>query len=169
MNYLKYLGIFMLFIAAGFYGMILLSPSQITFQVNEDIQAPPSQVYDAIANPQRMTHWMHGLEGAKQTKGEQIAVGSEYDLFYPKGMTMHRAITSADTFTKITVDGTVTDFFRRADDYTLEQIDTGTTRVSVQVTMTALGMKSKMIMRAEETHKKNTADNLSKLKAYLEK
>ena len=168
MNVMKYIGIFMLFIAAGFYGLILLSPSEITFQVNDDVSAPIQSAFQALHEPQALPNWMHGLDIAKQTKGDGVSIESEYDLFYPKEMVMHRVITVCDTFARLALVGDVPDFFSRTDDYTLEVLDSNHTRISVMVKMKALSMGSRMMLRTEETHKINTANNLSALKKYIE-
>ncbi|MFY9282377.1 MAG: hypothetical protein WAO92_10295, partial [Bacteroidia bacterium] len=73
-----------------------------------------------------------------------------------------------DTFTRLAVVGDVPDFFSRTDDYTLEVLDSNHTRISVMVKMKALSMGSRMMLRTEETHKINTATNLSALKKYIE-
>ena len=168
MQILKYVGIIMLFIAAGFYGMILLAPTEIEYQVNEDINAPIDEVFDAINNPAKMTKWMKGLESVKQTKGAEPAKGSEFDLFYPKEMIMHRITNIYEVPNRIANEGTVKDFFSRADDYTLEALDSNKTRISQRVIMTSLDMKSRMIMKAKDAHKKNTSTNLAALKKLLE-
>ena len=168
MQIMKYIGVFMLFIAAGFYGMILLAPTELEYQVNEDINAPISEVYDAIISPGAMTKWMKGLESVKQTKGAEAGLGSEYDLYYPQEMVMHRVVTVHEAPFRIANEGLVKDFFSRIDDYTLEALDSNTTRVSWRVKMTSLDMKSRMIMKAENSHKANTAANLTSLKKLLE-
>jgi hypothetical protein len=168
MQIIKYIGIILLFIAAGFYGMILLAPTEIEYQVNEDISAPIGEVFDAINNPNKMTKWMKGLESAKQTKGTEASVASEYNLYYPQEMVMHREVNVYEAPVRVAHEGVVKDFFSRIDDYTLEALDSNKTRISQRVKMTSLDMKSRMIMKAEDSHKKNTADNLTALKKMLE-
>lgn len=169
MKWFKYIGLFMLFIAAGFYGLIGLSPSEIQFRVNEDVNAPIDEAYNALHEVKVMPKWMYALEGVKQTQGDGLSATSEYDLFYPNGMTMHRTVNLCDTFTKLAVTGDVPDFFSRTDDYTLEALDSNRTRISVMVKMKALSLGSRLMLRTSETHKKNTATNLTALKGYLEK
>jgi carbon monoxide dehydrogenase subunit G len=166
MQIIKYVGIIMLFVAAGFYGMILLAPSELEYQVNEDIQAPIEEVFEAISSPDMMTKWMKGLESVK---GAEIELSAEYDLYYPQEMIMHRVVKVYEDPTRIVNEGIVKEFFSRLDDYTLEAIDSNKTRVSWRVKMTSLDMKSRMIMKAEDSHKTNTAANLTALKEYLKK
>lgn len=168
MQIIKYVGIIMLFVAAGFYGMILLAPSELEYRVNEDIQAPIEEVFEAISSPDMMTKWMKGLESVKQTRGAETELSAEYDLYYPQEMIMHRVVKVYENPTRIVNEGIVKEFFSRVDDYTLEAIDSNKTRISWRVKMTSLDMKSRMIMKAEESHKTNTAANLTALKKLLE-
>lgn len=168
MNVLKYLGIIMLFVAAGFYGMILLSPEEIDFRVNEDINAPIDEVYQGIANPQTWSKWVEGIEQVKQRKGDGFSQGSETDVYFPQEMIMNRTLRLAEQNDQIVLHGEVVDFFSKTESYKLEALDSNTTRVSCTVNMRALKNKSRMVMRAKETHVANMAKSLTALKNYLE-
>mgnify|MGYP006117541623 FL=1 len=168
MNILKYLVIIVLFVAAGFYGMILLSPSEIEFRVNEDISAPIDEVYKGITNPQTWGKWVEGVERVKQKKGDGFSQGSVSDVFFPQEMMMTKELRLAEVNKQIVLHGVVIDFFSKTESYILEVLDSNTTRVSCSIKMKALKNKSKMIMRAKETHTQNMAKNLTSLKNYLE-
>tara|TARA_B110000879_G_C11181757_1_gene518833 strand:+ start:3391 stop:3900 length:510 start_codon:yes stop_codon:yes gene_type:complete len=168
MNILKYLVIIVLFVAAGFYGMILLSPSEIEFRVNEDISAPIDEVYKGITNPQTWGKWVEGVERVKQKKGDGFSQGSVSDVFFPQKMMMTKELRLAEVNKQIVLHGVVIDFFSKTESYILEVLDSNTTRVSCSIKMKALKNKSKMIMRAKETHTQNMAKNLTSLKNYLE-
>ncbi|MFB1002514.1 MAG: SRPBCC family protein [Bacteroidia bacterium] len=168
MNILKYLVIIVLFVAAGFYGMILLSPSEIEFRVNEDISTPIDEVYKGITNPQTWGKWVEGVERVKQKKGDGFSQGSVSDVFFPQEMMMTKELRLAEVNKQIVLHGVVIDFFSKTESYILEVLDSNTTRVSCSIKMKALKNKSKMIMRAKETHTQNMAKNLTSLKNYLE-
>lgn len=159
----------MLFIGAGFFGMLLMVPSELEYVVNEDINVPASEVFKGINDPEDMVKWMTGLKSVKQVKGDGPGVHSEYDLFYPQDMIMHRTTNVYDLDSRIVNNGEVKDFFNRIDDYTIKALDSSKTRISWKVKMKSLNMGSRMILKAEDTHKNNTAENLTALKTYLEK
>lgn len=169
MNFVKYLGIIVLFVAAAFYGMILLSPSHIDFRVNEDINVPIGEVYEGILNPKTWQNWTEGIENVKQIKGDGFSVGSVAEVYFPQDMIMTRTLRVATSNEQLVLYGEVKDFFSKTETYTLEALDSGTTRVSCTVKMKALKNKSKMILKAEETHRNNMAQSLIALKIFLEK
>lgn len=158
----------MLFVAAAYLGMVWMAPSSISFQVNEDINASNEVVYKALYNEGEMTEWMHGLKAAKQTRGEGMSIASEYQLHYPDNMIMNRTVTQCIPNSRLSFKGEVTDFFTRADDYSLQELDSNHTRISCKVEMKSLSLKSKLMLIAKETHQKNTSSNLASLKSYLE-
>lgn len=168
MKILKYSVIVLLFVASGFYGMIILSPSEIEFRVNEDINAPVDEVYKGVINPQTWAKWVEGVERVKQKKGNGFSQGSVSEVFFPQEMMMTKELRLAEVNKQIVLHGVVIDFFSKTESYTLEVLDSSTTRVSCSVNMKALKNKSKMIMRAKETHTQNMANNLTSLKNYLE-
>ncbi|MEN8732860.1 MAG: SRPBCC family protein [Bacteroidia bacterium] len=166
-NVLKYIGILLLFVAAGFYGMILLSPSEINFRVNEDVQAPIAEVYDAIANPSRWKKWMMNIQKIEQVKGDGLLQGSVTEVHYPQEMVLTRTLTLAEPNQQVVLDGIVKDFYQKVESYKLEALDSNTTRISCNVKMVALKTRSKMVLQVEETHVKNMAEALTSLKTYL--
>lgn len=168
MNIRKYLVIITIFVAAGFYGMILLSPSEIEFRVNEDIEAPVETVYKGIINPQTWGNWVEGIVRVNPKKGDGFSQGSVSEVFFPQDMMMTKELRRAEINKEVVLHGVVIDFFSKTESYTLEVLDSNTTRVSCIVKMKALKNKSKMIMRAKETHTQNMAKNLTSLKNYLE-
>ena len=168
---MRYFGIFLLFAGAAIAGMIFMAPSEITFQVNEDFNAPVSEVFDGISNSDVMPKWINGVKSVKQTKGDGAAVGSIYDMFH-KGegnMVMSREITTCDVDQAYGFIDNVPDFMERVSKTTFEQLDSTHTRISTKVTMKALGVKMKLFMYNDETHIKNAKDDYIRLKEYLEK
>ncbi len=169
MNIVKYAGIVMLFIAAAFYGMILLSPTQIEFRVNEDINAPIIEVYSGIANPTTWKIWIEGIEKVKQLNGDGFLAGSITEVYFPQDMVMKRTLRVATENEQLVLHGEVKDFFSKTETYNLEALDSATTRVSCTVKMKALKNKSKMILKAKDTHSNNMKKSLIALKIFLEK
>ena len=51
MKLLKYTGIFIVFIAAAYYGLVFMAPKELTFQVNEDFNAPIDSVFLFMKDP----------------------------------------------------------------------------------------------------------------------
>ena len=168
MNILKYLVIILFFVAAGFYGMIVLSPSEIEFRVNEDINAPIDKVYKGLISPQTWGKWVEGVESVKQKKGDGFSQGSVSEVFFPQEMMMTKELRTAELNKQVVLHGIVIDFFSKTESYTLQVLDSNTTRVSCSVKMKAIKNKSKMVMQAKETHSQNMAKNLNSLKNYLE-
>lgn len=171
MQWLKYIGIFMLFVVAAFFGMIWMAPSEVSFRVNEDINAPIDEVFSKVADYQNFKEWINGVQSTKQERGAGAGVGSSYKLFY-KGegqMIMDLKITGFESEKTYAYIGEVEDFMRVNVMMTFEAIDSNLTRISMQNKIEALSSRMKMFMYAEETHKKNASDNLEALKQFIEK
>jgi uncharacterized protein YndB with AHSA1/START domain len=171
MKWFTYIGIFMLFIAAAYFGMIWMAPSEVSFQVNDDINAPITEVFDAATNPQKFGKWINGVTAVKQVKGDGAATDSEYDLYF-KGseqMILRQRVTLLESDKTYAYIGTVPDFMEVTSTTSFEAIDNTTTRVQTKNTMKPLSNKMKMFMYAKETHTKNAASNLTRLKEFVEK
>lgn len=168
---MKYLGIFMLFLVAAVAGLIVLSPEEVAFQVNEDVNAPIAEVFDATTNPARLSKWMNGVKSVKQLRGNGAAVGAEYDLYFEGegNMVITHKVNVLDHNEQYSYTGTVVDFMKVNSNTTYEALDSTTTRISTKVSMKPLSVKMKMFMYMEDTHRKNAANNYNSLKDYLEK
>ena len=171
MKMMRYVGIFLAFVGVAFAGMLLMAPSEVAFQVNEDINAPISEVYDAITNHNKMAKWINGVESTKQTKGDGCAIGSEYDLFFQGdgGMVLNHKVNTAETNKMYAYTGTVKDFFKMTSVTEFEALDSATTRIQSKVTMEPLSNKFKLFMYAKDTHIKNAKDNYTRLQDFLAK
>ncbi|MDB9883122.1 SRPBCC family protein [Bacteroidia bacterium] len=171
MQYLKYFGIFLLFLVAGFFGMIWMAPSEVSFQVNEDINAPITEVFDATTNPQKLSKWIAGVNTVKQVKGDGSAKGSAYDLFFEGegNMIMRQTVNVFEPNKLYAYKGIVEDFMEVVSSTEYEALDSNSTRIFTKVSIRPLSQKMKMFMHAKETHKKNSAANFTRLKKYLEK
>lgn len=82
---------------------------------------------------------------------------------------MTRTLRLAEQNEQLVLHGEVVDFFSKTESYKLEALDSNTTRVSCTVKMRALKNKSRMVMRAKDTHIANMAKSLTALKDYLER
>lgn len=171
MKWFKYIGIFMLFIAAGFYGMLLLAPSEVNVQVNKDINAPIDAVYAALSDHKHFPEWIRGVKSTRQLSGDGPGNRAEYSVaFEGQGnMVMKHKTTVYEPHNQYAYIGTVDDFMEVNSNTTLEALDSNSTRISTKLTIKALSNKMKMFMYADETHRKNAADNYVRLKEYLEK
>lgn len=168
---MKYVGIFMLFLVAAIVGLILLAPEEVVFQVNEDINAPVQEVFHATTSASELQNWINGVESVNQIKGNGAEVRAEYELHF-KGegdMVINHKINLIEANKQYAYTGTVTDFMEVNSNTTYEALDSNTTRISTKMRMKPLGIKFKMFMYLEETHKKNAAANYTRLKEYLEK
>ena len=170
MQYLKYFGILLLFLAAGFYGVIWMAPSEVSFQVNEDIHAPITEVFDATTNPHKLSKWITGVNTVKQVKGDLASKGSEYDLYFEGegNMIMRQTVNVFEANKLYAYKGVVEDFMEVISSTEYEALDSNSTRIFTTVSIRPLSQKMKMFMYAKETHKKNSAANYNRLKEYLE-
>ena len=161
----------MLFIAAAFFGMIFLAPDEVSVQVNEDINAPAGEVFDAICNHIHFKEWISGVKATRQTNGDGPGTNAIYALtFEGEGnMVMNHNTTVFEPDSRYAYQGEVSDFMQVNSYNELQVLDSNRTRISTKLTIKALSSKMKMFMYAEETHRKNAADNLIRLKEYLEK
>ena len=171
MKWFKFVGVFLLFIGAGYFGMIWMAPEEVSVQVNEDINAPISQVFVAATDYQTFPKWINGVQAAKQLAGDGAEVGSEYELNY-KGegkMVMNHKVTALEANSLYAYVGTVVDFMQVNSSTAFESLDSTHTRVKTTLTLKPLSNRMKMFMYADETHKKNAASNLTELKEFIEK
>lgn len=168
MRIIKFGGIFLLFVAAAYFGMILLAPSEVSFQVNEDINAPIEEVYTTYTTAEDMGKWMKGVKQVKTVPGKDKPT---VDIYYEgKGeMIMRHTALVGNAPSEYSCTNEVKDFFKRDEQARFEVVDSTTTRVKLKVKITALSTRMKLFMYAEDTHKNNMATNLSALKTLLEK
>lgn len=161
----------MLFLGAGYFGMIWMAPSEVSLQVNEDIEAPIGEVFSAVTDYTVFPKWINGVQAAKQVKGNTAEEGAEYQLnFKGEGkMVMNHKVTVLETNSRYAYTGTVKNFMEVLSNTTLEVVDSNTTRVKTKLTLKPLSNRMKMFMYADETHKRNAAANLNRLKEYVEK
>ena len=169
MNWIKYIGIFILFVAVAYAGMILLAPSEVSVQVNEDINAPIDQVFDASTDYTQFSKWINGVKSAKKVRGEVATVGAEYKVYFEGDMNLNHKVTFIEENKQYAYSGVVQDFFQITSKTSFEAVDSNTTRVMTKLTMKPLSTKMKMFMYFEETHKKNAAANLASMKEFLER
>ena len=161
----------MLFLGAGYFGMIWMAPEKVSVQVNEDINASVSQVFEAATDYHTFPKWINGVQAAKQVSGDGAEVGSEYELnFKGEGkMVMNHKVTALETNSSYAYVGTVVDFMQVNSSTSFESLDSTRTRVKTTLTLEPLSNRMKMFMYADETHKKNAASNLTALKEFIEK
>jgi len=168
MIWVKYIGIFILFLTLAFVGMILLAPSEVTVQVNEDIKAPVNVVFESHSNYSHFSKWINGVKSAKQTKGDGISVGSEYEVLFEDDKVLIHTPTLIENNKRYAYTAEVADFFNLSSNTIFEALDTNSTRVMTKLSLSPSSWKMKMFMYFEKTHRQNAANNLTSLKNYLE-
>lgn len=169
MKFLKYVGIFILFVVAAIFGMTLLAPDEVSFRVNYDINAPIERVYKATTNHTEFKHWISGVEATRQIEGEGVASGASYDLtFAGEGnMVMRHKAKVVEPNARYAYMGTVKDFMEVSSDTKYIALDSANTRLTTKISMKTLSNKMKVFMYSKETHIKNATQNYERLRDYL--
>ena len=80
MKIAKYVGIFSAFLVAAVGGLIVLSPSEVEYTVNKDMNAPLQECWLTATDYNKASNWVAGLTSVKQTSGIELAEGSSYNL-----------------------------------------------------------------------------------------
>ena len=170
MKIAKYVAIFSAFLFAGFGGLVLLSPSEIEYTVNKDINAPLNECWETMTNFNEATNWIAGLTTVQQIKGSDCAEGSEYKLTYGEdenAMVMNVRITVFDPQKQLASRGTVENFLDKQSVTTFQLVDSTTTRLSTRVKMKALSFRMKLFMNNQKSFKQAEAENLDNLQSYI--
>lgn len=172
MKIVKYVGIFSVFLLAAFGGLVLLSPSELEYTVNKDINAPLEKCWRTATDIHQAPNWISGLTSVKQTKGNTLTTGATYDMNYGEednSMVMKQKVTVLTPSEQITFLGTVENLVTKNSSTTFKFVDSTTTRLSTKVKMKALSYKMKLFMNNEKSFKNAEAENLNQLQAYIEK
>ena len=80
MKLLKYTGIFIVFIAAAYYGLVFMAPKELTFQVNEDFNAPIDSVFLFMTDPSYLSQWVEGIDSVNEEINTNSGVGNHLPL-----------------------------------------------------------------------------------------
>ena len=170
MKILKYTGVFLVLIVASYFGLIFMAPSELTFQVNEDFDAPVDKVFSSMTDPLLLPQWVDGVDDVSTGSGHVLEVGGKFQVFYQgeNSMVMDKVVLSLQPNETYSTHGVIKDFFEWNERIQFQSLDTVHTRISTFVTIKSLSNKSRLFMYAEETHKQNVANNYIKLKSLIE-
>ena len=170
MKLLKYTGIFIVFIVAAYYGLVFMAPKELTFQVNEDFNAPIDSVFLFMTDPTYFPQWVEGIDSVHVEINTNSGIGNQFQLYYQgkNSMVMNKTVLSFQTNKAYSTHGSIENFFEWDEKITFESLDHNHTRVSNIITLNSLSHKTRLLMYAEDTHKKNVANNYLKLKELIE-
>jgi uncharacterized protein YndB with AHSA1/START domain len=147
-----------------------MAPSELTFQVNEDFDAPIDKVFSLMTDPLLMPQWVNGVDDVRIGSDHVLEVGEKFQVFYQgeNSMVMDKVVLSLQPNETYSTHGVIKDFFEWNERIQFQSLDTVHTRISTFVTLKSLSNKSRLFMYAEETHKQNVANNYIKLKSLIE-
>ena len=170
MKFLKYTGVFIVFIAVSYFGLVFMAPSKLTFQVNEDFNAPIETVFSSMTDPSILPQWVEGIDSFSAENVIIPKVGDQYKLYFQgeNSMVMNKTVLQYEANKLYSTHGSINDFFDWDEKIAFVALDSNRTRVSNIVTLKSLSQKTRLLMYAEETHKKNVAGNYVKLKKLIE-
>ena len=99
MKLLKYTGIFIVFIAAAYYGLVFMAPKELTFQVNEDFNAPIDSVFLFMTDPSYLSQWVEGIDSVHVEINTNSGIGNQFQLYYQgeNSMVMNKTVLSFQT------------------------------------------------------------------------
>lgn len=170
MKFLKYTSVFIVFIAVSYFGLVFMAPSKLTFQVNEDFNAPIKTVFSSMTDPSILPQWVEGIDSFSAENVIIPKVGDQYKLYFQgeNSMVMNKTVLQYEANKLYSTHGSINDFFDWDEKIAFVALDSNRTRVSNIVTLKSLSQKTRLLMYAEETHKKNVAGNYVKLKKLIE-
>ncbi|MDG1724711.1 MAG: SRPBCC family protein [Bacteroidia bacterium] len=170
MKFLKYIGVFIVFITASYFGLVFMAPSKLNFQVNEDFNAPIETVFSFMTEPSILPQWVEGIDSFYAENLIIPKVGDQYKLYFQgeNSMVMNKTVLLYEANKLYSTHGSIKDFFDWNEKITFVALDSNRTRVSNIVTLKSLSQKTRLLTYAEETHRKNVAGNYLKLKKLIE-
>ncbi|NNJ54666.1 MAG: SRPBCC family protein [Bacteroidia bacterium] len=171
MKIAKYVGIFGVFLLAAFGGLVLLSPSEIEYTVNKDINTTIDKCWQTTTDLEKASKWIAGLTSVKQIKGTELAENSSYELKFgdeQNSMVMEQTITALNPNELFSYKGVVEDFLEKTSITTFKQVDSSTTRLSSKVKLKALSFRMKLFMNNNKSFKRAEAENLDNLQELIE-
>lgn len=147
-----------------------MAPSKLTFQVNEDFNAPIETVFSSMTDPSILPQWVEGIDSFFAENVIIPKVGDQYKLYFQgeNSMVMNKTVLQYEANKLYSTHGSINDFFDWDEKIAFVALDSNRTRVSNIVTLKSLSQKTRLLMYAEETHKKNVAGNYVKLKKLIE-
>lgn len=170
MKLIKYTGIFIVFIAAAYYGLVFMAPKELTFQVNEDFNAPIDSVFLFMTDPSYLSQWVEGIDSVNEEINTNSGVGNQFQLYYQgkNSMVMNKTVLLFQTNKAFSTHGLIENLFEWDEKIAFESLGHNQTRVSNIITLKSISHKTRLLMYAEDTHKKNVANNYLKLKELIE-
>jgi len=171
MKILKYISIFILFIGAGYYGLVFMAPKSIEFQVNEDFDAPIDKVFQMVANPAKLTQWNSTMDKVTYGGKYPLMVGDKYEIYF-KGdqpLILSRTVQGFDQNQRLVTHGIIPNYFVWNEDIRFEALDSTHTRIFTKITLKSESLRTRLLMYAKETHEKNVSQNYQKLKKVLKR
>ena len=169
MKIFKYLLVFLFFIGVSYVGLLILAPSSLTFQVNEDIDAPVHLVFENLTNPALHHLWNDAIDYIEFDATSMYA-GGEYIIHFKgeKSLVMNKSVVDYDSLVHCGTRGVVKDFFTWDEDINFLSLDSNRTRISTVVTLKSLSLRTRLLMYLEDTHKENLAYHYTSLKLHVE-
>ncbi|MDB3869150.1 SRPBCC family protein [Bacteroidia bacterium] len=159
-----------MFIAVSYFGLVFMAPSKLTFQVNEDFNAPIKTVFSSMTDPSILPQWVEGIDSFSAENEIIPKVGNQYKLYFQgeNSMVMNKKVLLYEANKLYSTHGSINDFFDWDEEIAFVALDSNRTRVSNIITLKSMSQKTRLLMYAEETHKKNVAGNYVKLKKLIE-
>ncbi len=168
MNFVKYVGIFVLFMVVAVIGLIFFSPKENSFMVNIDIQAPMDKTFEIATDYSKIPEW---FEGVTKVSGDDKGVGAKYEVQFGNGertMIQKQKITALENNKRHAYKGVVEDYIEILSDTEFERIDSATTRLKTSINLKATSAKSRLFMNNKKQLKGQYVKNYESLKQLIE-
>ena len=113
MKFLKYIGVFIVFIAASYFGLVFMAPSKLNFQVNEDFNAPIETVFSFMTDPSILPQWVEGIDSFYAENLIIPKEGDQYKLYFQgeNSMVMNKTVLLYEANKLYSTHGSIKDFF----------------------------------------------------------
>jgi hypothetical protein len=123
-----------------------------------------------MTDPSILHQWVEGIDSFSAENVIIPKVGDQYKLYFQgeNSMVMNKTVLQYEANKLYSTHGSINDFFDWDEKIAFVALDSNRTRVSNIVTLKSLSQKTRLLMYAEETHKKNVAGNYVKLKKLIE-
>ncbi len=170
MKFVKYVGIFVLFLVVAFGGLIVFAPKNIHYNIKKEINAPVSSTWDVAMDPDRMGEWLEGCESVKLVKGNG-EVGSKYEVtFNEEGqkMVMQETVTGYEEGKLYAFKGVVKDFMEIESEMHFEAIDSTRSKLIVHTTIIAKSPLMRIYLYNKEGSKTRADFQYETLKQMIE-
>jgi ATP-dependent Lon protease len=171
MKFVKYIGIFVLFLVAAVLGLIAFAPKEISYNIKTEINAPVSKAWEVSMDGDRMKEWLQGFKSAKLIKGEEGQIGSVYELTFTeegKDMVMEETVTAYEIEKQYAFIGNVKDFMTMENEMNFEAVDSNSCKIITHTKIKANSALMRLFMYNKEGSKKRAESQYLKLKEMIE-